>query len=119
MSLCLSLLFFPDFVLGLVTDDQNILPYAKKIMWVLYVVLGLFSISVIYFNGLVGTGATKVALYIQVSCVLLYMIYVYVVIGIMKCSLEIAWMADGVYLVSSLIISIIYLKSNRWLKVKI
>lgn len=119
MSLCLSLLFFPDFILGLVTDDQNILPYAKKIMWVLYVVLGLFSISVIYFNGLVGTGATKVALYIQVTCVLLYMIYVYVVIGLLKSSLEVAWMADGVYLVSSLIISIIYLKSNLWLKVKI
>jgi hypothetical protein len=47
------------------------------------------------------------------------MIYVYVVIGLLKSSLEVAWMADGVYLVSSLIISIIYLKSNLWLKVKI
>jgi Na+-driven multidrug efflux pump len=119
MSLSLCLVFFPDFMINFVTDDESIYPAAKKLIWVLNVILALYSISIIYFNGLVGTGATKVALYIQVSCVVLYMVYVYVVVGLMKSSLEVAWMAEAVYMVSSMIVSILYLKSHLWLKVKI
>ena len=119
MSLSLSLVFFPDFMLRCVTKDESIFPAAKELIWVLNVILALYSISVIYFNGLVGTGATKIALYIQVSCVMLYMIYVYVVVGMLKSSLELAWMAEAVYMISSMVVSVIYLRSNRWLKIKI
>jgi putative MATE family efflux protein len=119
MGLSLSLVVFPETMLHIVTEDESIFPAAKNLIWVLNVILALYSVSIIYFNGLVGTGATKTALYIQVSCVILYMIYVYVVIGMLKCSLEIAWMAEAVYMVSSMIVSILYLKSNLWLKVKI
>ena len=119
MGLSLSLVVFPETMLHIVTEDESIFPAAKNLIWVLNVILALYSVSIIYFNGLVGTGATKTALYIQVSCVILYMIYVYVVIGMFKCSLEIAWMAEAVYMVSSMIVSILYLKSNLWLRVKI
>lgn len=119
MGLSLSLVVFPETMLHIVTEDESIFPAAKNLIWVLNVILALYSVSIIYFNGLVGTGATKTALYIQVSCVLLYMIYVYVVIGMLNCSLEIAWMAEAVYMVSSMIVSILYLKSNLWLRVKI
>jgi putative MATE family efflux protein len=119
MGLSLSLVVFPETMLHIVTEDESIFPAAKNLIWVLNVILALYSVSIIYFNGLVGTGATKTALYIQVSCVILYMIYVYVVIGMLKCSLEIAWMAEAVYMISSMIVSILYLKSNLWLKVKI
>jgi multidrug resistance protein, MATE family len=119
MTLSLTLLFFPDFMLKFVTNDTSIIPAARKLVWVLIVILALYSVSIIYFNGLVGTGATKQALYIQVSCVILYMIYVYIVVGVLKSRLEVAWMAEAVYMVSSMIISILYLRSNMWLKVKI
>jgi Na+-driven multidrug efflux pump len=119
MGLSLSLVVFPETMLHIVTEDESIFPAAKNLIWVLNVILALYSVSIIYFNGLVGTGATKTALYIQVSCVILYMIYVYVVIGMLKCSLEIAWMAEAVYMISSMIVSILYLKSNLWLRVKI
>ena len=119
MGLSLSLVVFPETMLHIVTEDESIFPAAKNLIWVLNVILALYSVSIIYFNGLVGTGATKTALYIQVSCVILYMIYVYVVIGMLKCSLEVAWMAEAVYMVSSMIVSILYLKSNLWLRVKI
>lgn len=119
MLLSLSLVFFPEMMLRLVTDDLTIIPDAKKLLWVLILILAFYSVSIIYFNGLVGTGATKVALYIQVSCVVLYMIYVYVVVGMLKSSLEISWMAELVYMISSMMVSIWYLRSNKWLKVKI
>ena len=119
MTLGLSLVFFPNAMLHFVTNDEVVIEGAKKLIWVLLLILTLYSFSIIYFNGLVGTGATKVALYIQVSCVILYSIYVYIVVGVFKSSLELSWMAEVVYMVSSMIISILYLRSNRWLKVKI
>lgn len=115
----LSLVFFPDTMLGFVTQDKSIFPATKNLIWVLSVILALYSISIIYFNGLVGTGATITAMFVQVSCVILYMIYAYVVVGVLKCRLEIAWMAEAVYMVSCLTVCIIYLRSYHWLKIKI
>jgi putative MATE family efflux protein len=119
MIFSFSLVLFPDTMLHWVTNNESVFPAAKKLIWVLNVILALYSFSIIYFNGLVGTGATKTALYIQVSCVIIYMIYVYIVVGLLQCRLEIAWMAEAVYMISCLTVCIIYLKSNRWLKIKI
>jgi MATE family multidrug resistance protein len=119
MSLCLFLIIFPNQILGFVTNDMKVLEGAKKIIWVLVTILSTYSFSVIYFNGLVGTGATKEALYIQVACVVLYLIYVYIVVGHLKSNLELSWMAENVYMISSMIVSIWYLKRGNWKKLNI
>lgn len=119
MSLCLFLIIFPNQILGFVTNDMKVLEGAKKIIWVLVTILSTYSFSVIYFNGLVGTGATKEALYIQVACVVLYLIYVYIVVGHLKANLELSWMAENVYMISSMIVSIWYLKLGNWKKLNI
>ena len=119
MTLCLFLIIFPNQILGFVTNDVKVLEGAKKIIWVLVTILSTYSFSVIYFNGLVGTGATKEALYIQVACVVLYLIYVYVIVGHLKANLELSWMAENVYMISSMIVSIWYLKIGNWKKLNI
>jgi Na+-driven multidrug efflux pump len=119
MVLCVFLLLFPEKILMIGTDKPELLEASKRLIWVLVLILSLYSFSIIYFNGLVGTGATKEALYIQVSCVILYIIYVYVVVGYLKSSLEISWLAETIYMSSSMVVSIWYLKSNKWKKLSI
>lgn len=119
MSLALLLPIFPGYILRIGTDDPVLIVASHKLIWILVLILALYSVSIIYFNGLVGTGATRVALLIQVSCVIMYMIYVYVVVGYLKADLRLAWLAETVYWISSLVISVLYLRSKRWLKVKI
>ena len=119
MVLCVFLLLFPEKILMIGTDKPELLEASKRLIWVLILILSLYSFSIIYFNGLVGTGATKEALYIQVSCVILYIIYVYVVVGYLKSSLEISWLAETIYMSSSMAVSIWYLKSNKWKKLSI
>jgi MATE family multidrug resistance protein len=119
MVLCVFLLLFPEKILMIGTDKPELLEASKRLIWVLILILSLYSFSIIYFNGLVGTGATKEALYIQVSCVILYIIYVYVVVGYLKSSLEISWLAETIYMSSSMVVSIWYLKSNKWKKLSI
>lgn len=119
MGLATSVIFFPNYVLQIGSDDPILIRESVKLVWVLIVILAFYSISVIYFNGLMGTGATQQALWIQISCVMLYMIYVYVVVGQLQAPLEFGWMAELVYFVSSWAVSFWYLKSQRWLRIKI
>ncbi len=109
-----SMLVAPDIVLRIGTDNDELIQQSLRLTGVLTAILALFSIGAIYFNGLVGTGATRQALMLQIACVIFYLIYIYVVVHILGCSLEVAWMAEFYYWIISLATSVWYLRSNRW-----
>ncbi|WBM75286.1 MATE family efflux transporter [Saprospira grandis] len=114
-----SVVIAPDYILRIGTDDPVLIREASKLVWVLVTLITLYSFSTIYFNGLVGTGATKQSLLIQVSSVLLYMLYAYIVVGVFRASLEWAWMTETVYWIACLAASAWYLRSKKWVKIKI
>lgn len=109
-----SMLISPEIILRIGTDNPDLIKESLRLTWVLAITLALFSIGAIYFNGLVGTGATNQALILQVVCVIFYLLYIYIVIHQLKSSLEIAWMAEFYYWIISLVSSVWYLRSNRW-----
>jgi Na+-driven multidrug efflux pump len=114
-----SLWFFPEIVLRIGTDNIDLLQQSLRLTGVLSAILAIFSVGAIYFNGLVGTGATNQALVLQIICVIFYLIYIYVVVHILDASLEIAWMAEFYYWVICFILSILYLRSKRWYSIKV
>ena len=70
----------------------------------------------IYYNAIVGTGAISVGLGINVLTALIYIAYIYYMIMTTE-SLLWVWSAEFVFSTIVLILSVIYLKSNRWQKV--
>lgn len=80
------------------------------------VVLGtlIMSVSTVLFNGVLGTGNTKVNLVIEVSCVGVYLVYCYIVIEQMGLPLVWAWGSEFVYWGSLIIASYLYLRTGRW-----
>ncbi|MEM7103776.1 MAG: MATE family efflux transporter [Bacteroidota bacterium] len=112
-------LIFPDAVLAVGTHDQAIIDMAKTTLFVLAIILGLFSIGGIYFNGIVGTGATYFGLKLQVLCAVVYLVYIYTVIVLLNGGLRMAWTAEIFYWVLMLSLSIWYLRSLKWLRVKV
>lgn len=114
-----SMLIAPDIVLQVGTDDLTLIEKSKRLTGVLTAILALFSVGAIYFNGLVGTGATQKALYLQILSVVVYLVYIYLVVHVFHCSLEIAWMAELVYWMVSLITSVWYLRSNKWQQIQV
>ena len=84
-------------------------------------ILALFSVAAIYFNGLIGTGATNQALYLQILGVVFYLTYIYIVVKWLQLEprLELAWMAEFFYWILTLILAVWYLKSERWRNVKV
>lgn len=109
-----SMLYMPDVVLRVGTDNENLIQQSMRLTGVLTIILAFFSVGAIYFNGLVGTGATQKALVLQIFSVLVYLAYIYVSVHIFDCSLEVAWLAELVYWVVTLSTAVWYLRSDKW-----
>ncbi|MBL4650465.1 MAG: MATE family efflux transporter [Aureispira sp.] len=114
-----TMLIAPEIVLRIGTDDLELIQKSIRLTGIVTATLALFSIGAIYFNGLVGTGATKQALWLQIGCVIFYLTYIYVVVHLFKCSLETAWMAEFYYWIISLTTSVWYLRSKHWQNIKV
>ena len=119
MICALALFLFPDIILRIGTDNPDLIEQSLRLTGVLTAILALFSVGAIFFNGLVGTGATNQALMLQIVCVVFYLIYIYVVVHLIGCSLETAWMAEFYYWIISLATSVWYLWSARWKNIKV
>jgi Na+-driven multidrug efflux pump len=114
-----TMLISPEIILRIGTDDLDLIRESIRLTGIVTATLALFSIGAIYFNGLVGTGATNQALWLQIGCVIFYLAYIYVVVHLFQCSLETAWMAEFYYWIISLTTSVWYLRSKRWQNIKV
>lgn len=112
--ICLALLIFPGYFLSMYTNDFNLIQFSIPSMRALVVGALLMSVATVFFNGVVGTGNTWVNLSIEVTCVILYIVYCYVFIEQLKAPLYVAWLSEFVYWLGLLIISLAYLRSGRW-----
>lgn len=122
-SLLISLptVLFPEYTLYPIfgSEDMSLFADSGNLFWVLIGIMTMFSIGGIILNGLIGTGATMVGLYINLIFVLLYLVAAHVVINIYSLSLEWAWSIEIAYWLCISIVSIIYLRSNRWINLKV
>jgi putative MATE family efflux protein len=112
----LPVLMFPEiFLLPFFGGENEFLIHeASGLLKMLFPILILFSIGTTYLNGLVGTGHTKVVLWIQAIVTVLYVVFCYYVIAVKDLNLYWAWSSEFVYWGLLLFISQIYFKSKRW-----
>lgn len=112
--ICLVLFVFPSYFLSMYTNDWALIQFSIASMRALLLGALLMSIATVFFNGVVGTGNTWVNLSMEITCVLLYIIYCYVFIQQLRAPLYVAWLSECVYWLSLLFISVAYLRSGRW-----
>jgi multidrug resistance protein, MATE family len=108
------LLFFPTQFMGVYTSDSVLI---KASLWpIVIVVLSnmLLSISTVIFNGVLGTGSTKINMGIEFCAIIIYIIYIYFVIEKYRMSLAWAWGSEFIYWTTILILAISYLKWGAW-----
>lgn len=116
MAIAVPVIWQPDIFLYPLFGgtDMSLISEAGNLFWVLLVIMLIFSIGGTFFNGLLGTGATQVGLWIQGGCALVYLIYIYVSIKILQADVVWAWGSEILYWSLILILSIVYLRSNKW-----
>jgi multidrug resistance protein, MATE family len=109
-------LLFPEYffypILG--SDDMQLVYDAKPIFRVILLLLVLFSITTIFFNGLGGTGASLQALYIQIICTFIYLGFTFYLVKVRSLGLIWAWASEAFYWVLQFGASVYALFTHRW-----
>lgn len=116
LILGLPLFLFPQFFLGLLTQDQHLVAVGYRSLQIVVVATWMLSISTIYFNGVVGTGNTRMNMIFEFIAIILYLIYCAYVIEYKKLPLPFAWGSEFVYWLSLFGMSTFYLHRTFTLK---
>ena len=98
------------------SEDMSIMYEAGSLFWILLFIMIAFSVGGVIISGLVGTGATMVALYIQGGMAILYVIAAHYIVNVRQLSLEWAWGIEVGYWLLIIVITIAYLRSGLWQK---
>ena len=111
---CGILLLFSREFLSIYSSDVALIEFAIPSLRVIVISALIMSISTVVFNGVVGTGNTLVNLTMEITSILVYLIYCYYIINRWHSPLYLCWGSEFVYWTSLLTGSFIYLKSGRW-----
>lgn len=107
------LMAFPHLVLRIYTDNLELIDASLASYWVM---LGSYLLQVpafIYFFSVSGTGNTRVALYLELMSIFVYMAYVFYIAFYLKEDVAICWTSDYVYFLM-MYTSYIYMWKGNW-----
>lgn len=114
MLVSLLINIFPYQLLHIYTADTAMITEALPSIHVCTLVTLLSSITEIVFNGVTGTGNTRINLFIEFAAVTVYLVYCFVVIERWQSPLHWAWGAEFVYWITMFSLALWYLRSGRW-----
>lgn len=113
------MVLIPDELVDLFTKDPDLIPLARLPLRSIFVALILFSVSNIFFQSVSGTGNTHIALFIEIICIFLYLLFSYYVTYISAQPLWFVWLAEVMYMGSFGVLSAIYMHSGKWKRLHI
>ncbi len=111
---CLLLLLFPGTILPLFSSEAGVVSGTQALIPLLIAILLACSISVIIFNGMMGTGATTLSMFVQATAVAVYLTYAYSVTKVLNLDLQYVWTSEFLYWVIQGTLAYLYLNFGRW-----
>ncbi len=107
---------FPESFLNVLTSDQELVQKGIVSLRIVVLATWMLSVSTICFNGVIGTGNTKMNMLFEMIAIILYMVYITLVIEYYRMPLPYAWASEFVYWLSLFILSAGYLYLGNWKK---
>jgi Na+-driven multidrug efflux pump len=109
---CAIIYFFPEFCIGIFTSKQDfaLIPMARHIVPVIFVVFILMSFTNTLFNGVISLGDIYIALGIQIGVVAIYIAYFSFLFTTSFVNTFWIWTAEWVYWISIFICCMIFFR---------
>lgn len=107
---------FPAALMALYGQPEAFVEAAIPVIRVVSLAMILMSFSTVFLNAVTGTGNSAVTFAIEVSAIILYGLYVYIVVDQLFLPIYIGWMSEWVYWSSIFAACYLYLRSGRWKK---
>jgi len=114
LVLVIPAVIFRHQLFALYTSDVHLVGESMNSFYVVMVALVVFSLTMNFFSGVIGTGSTRAGMVIELIGTAFYLLFVYFVILVMDMPLEIAWLTEIQYFVWLFIFSYFYLKKGSW-----
>lgn len=108
------ILIFGKSILMVYTADEHIISAALPVIKVIALAALTMASAFISFNGVSGTGSTKVSFAIELFTLAVYLGWAYLNAIIIGNNLSWVWTSEILYGVLVTLISLIYLKTGRW-----
>jgi putative MATE family efflux protein len=109
----------PKIILHVFTNDMSLIQDSLGSFYVVSFAMFFFSFAIVSISALSGTGATRIALYIEIVAIIIYMVYNYLVTFVFPSKVEILWLSEIIYWMFTGVASYIYVKSRHWEKIEI
>lgn len=114
--ICIS---FPTLILRIYTNNPLLIEQSLPVFNIVAIAAIGMAGAFVMFNGVSGTGNTKVSFVIEVGTLILYLLWAYLMAIVFKTSLNWVWAAEIIYGIFITSISYWYLKSNKWIGKKV
>jgi len=110
---------FPVELLSMFTNDEKLINDSLGSLQVVDLAMIFFSFAMIAISAVSGTGATRVALNIEIAAIAIYLIYNYLMTFVFHSSVEMLWFSEVIYWLFTGVASYLYIRSMRWRKIKV
>ncbi|MEZ5083966.1 MAG: MATE family efflux transporter [Bacteroidales bacterium] len=114
LGLILFGLLFTEPFISIYTNDPSLMMETKAPFYVVLGVMVIFSVAMIIFNGVSGTGNTRISLLIELVTMLIYLALAYTLAVIFSLPITYVWFSEFVYFLLLGVLSIFYLKFGKW-----
>jgi putative MATE family efflux protein len=120
MFIALPICLFPEFFLYPLYGGSNpeLIVQSLGTFKILLIIMSIFSVSTIYMNGVVGTGATPQALKIQFYATAVYLIYTWFAIN-NNLAIEYIWLSEVFYWIIVMGFTFYFIYSRQWIRTQI
>ena len=109
-----GLWFYPEFIVGIISPDVEVINGSKPILLMVTVSMILFSVTGVYFNAVSGIGDTKKAMWMEVISIVIYLIGAWYFAVHLSSSLMVVWGMEFVYFGLLGAFSLAYFKWYPW-----
>ena len=119
MVLGLISIAIPELILRVYTNDLGLITQSLPVLYIVAIAAIGMAGAFVMFNGVSGTGNTKVSFAIEAGTLMVYLLWAYLMTIVFKMSLRWVWCAEILYGILVTLVSLWYLKSCRWQGTKV
>ncbi|MGE0077966.1 MAG: MATE family efflux transporter [Bacteroidales bacterium] len=104
----------PRLLLQVYTNNLMLIEQSLPVVYIIAIAAVGMAGAFVMFSGVSGTGNTRVSFAIEVGTLVLYLAWAYLMAIVFKMPLSWVWCSEILYGVVVMLVSLWYLKSNRW-----
>jgi len=115
----IPILVYAKGIMSIYTDNNELINMGFKALYVVGIANILSSIAWVIFSTISATGNTMIALFLESATLVCYLVSVYLFAMNFPNRLEIIWCSENIYQILLALLSVLYLRTNHWVKKEI